>query len=437
MSKITKTEAPKQKKNVGYRLLALLILAACAGILFLPISTFTGAWVVEKQTLIQSVQDILASETKMFGMIPVFVDGSGILAISANVALYLLVLAAAVGAICSLIAIFSKKAAPALVRTALFLLVGCAFLQTLSILAISNYINELEATTDLWTIVFAAGGAVLYFLLALAKNGKAAWLTAVNFLLAFVATMLVVFGLMKANSNAFAITFAETPIYKTILIAVLALLLLNLFISACRAMSKNGLSGDIVRHVAQLIIILVACFVGYAAEIESDNYVLFCVLAAVLSAVQIIITTLQLLDRSKKRGEAATVAALADFKTEEYVETYAYVGGPVAGVELAEEVTPTMAAAAAAADGSRPNLATLVGNGFDAFMFNLNDKEKEEFIDLYIIRCKGSMPEIPTYVVGGDNREFFNKVFIYLGQYREKISSVLLSKMYNFSMKLS
>ena len=88
-----------------------------------------------------------------------------------------------------------------------------------------------------------------------------------------------------------------------------------------------------------------------------------------------------------------------------------------------------MAAAAAAADGTKPNLATLVGNGFDAFMFNLTDKEKEEFIDLYIIRCKGRMPEIPAYVVGGDNREFFNKVFIYLGQYREKISSVLLSKM--------
>ena len=437
MSKITKTEAPKQKKNVGYRLLALLILAACAGILFLPISTFTSGWVVEKQTLIQSVQDILASETKMFGMLPVFVNGTGILALSANFALYFLVIAIAVAAICSLIAIFSKKAAPGLVRTALFLLVGGAFLQTLSILAISNYVPELEATTDLLTIAVAAGGAVIYFLLALAKNGKAAWLTAVHFLLSLVATMLVIFGLMKADMVALRASFAATPIYKTVFIAILALLLLNLFISACRAMSVKGLSGDIVRHVAQLIVALVACFVGYAAEIQSDNYVLFCVLAAVLSAVQIIIATLQLLDRSKKRGEAATVAALADFETEEYVETYAYVGGPVAGVELAEEITPTMAAAAAAADGTKPNLATLVGNGFDAFMFNLTDKEKEEFIDLYIIRCKGSMPEIPAYVVGGDNREFFNKVFIYLGQYREKISSVLLSKMYNFSMKLS
>ncbi len=434
MSKTTKTEAPKQKKNVGYRLLALLLLAACAGILFLPISTFTSAWVVEQQTLIQSVQDILASETKMFGIIPVFVDGTGILlALLANVVFYLFILMIAIAAVCSLIAIFSKKGAPGLVRTALFVLVGGAFLQTLSILSISNYVSGVEATTDLWTIVVAAVGAFIYFLLTIAKKGKAAWLTAVHFLLSLTAILLVIFGMMKAESH----NFAENPIYKWVLVAVVALALLNLFISACRAMSANGLSGDIVRHVAQLVLALVACFVGYAAELQSDNYVLFCVLAAVISAVQIIIATLQLLDRSKKRGEAATEAALADFQTEEYVETYAYVGGPVAGVELAEEITPTMAAAEAAKDGSKPNLATLVGNGFDAFMFNLNDKEKEEFIDLYIIRCKGSMPEIPAYVVGGDNREFFNKVFIYLGQYREKISSVLLSKMYNFSMKLS
>ena len=433
MSKITKTEAPKQKKNVGSRLLGLLLLAVCAGILFLPISTFTSAWVVEQKTLIQSVQDLLASEVKMFGMIPVFVEGTGVVPTYANLALYLLVATIAIAAICSLIAIFSKKGAPGLVRTAMFLLVGGAFLQTLSIFAISNYIADVEATTDLWTLVIAGAGAFIYFLLALARNGKAAWLTAVHFLLSLTASLLVIFALMKSEGD----NFAENPIYKTLLIVAVALTLFNLFISGCRAMSKKGLSGDIVRHVAQLVVVLAACFVGNAAEIQNDNYVLFCVLAAIVSAVQIIIATLQLLDRSKKRGEAATEAVLADFETEEYVETYAYAGGPVAGVELAEEITPTMAAAAAAADGSKPNLATLVGNGFDAFMFNLSDKEKEDFVDLYIVRCKGSMPEIPAYVVGGDNREFFNKVFIYLGQYREKIPSGLLSKMYNFSMKLS
>jgi hypothetical protein len=78
----------------------------------------------------------------------------------------------------------------------------------------------------------------------------------------------------------------------------------------------------------------------------------------------------------------------------------------------------------------------LVGNGFDPFMSTLSVEEKSEFIDLYILRCKGLMPEIPGYVVGEKNKEFFNCVFIYLGQYRDKISSTLLQKMYDYSMKL-
>jgi len=48
----------------------------------------------------------------------------------------------------------------------------------------------------------------------------------------------------------------------------------------------------------------------------------------------------------------------------------------------------------------------------------------------------GAMPEIPAYEVGGDNKEFFRKMFIYLGQYRDKIPDGLLAKMYQFSIKM-
>ncbi len=128
-----------------------------------------------------------------------------------------------------------------------------------------------------------------------------------------------------------------------------------------------------------------------------------------------------------------------DFITEEVIEAYAYEGGPVAGIEVAEEVYPTVAAIEAIKDPdgtARNTVASLLGNGFDAFLITLNEKEKNEFIDLYVLKCRGIMPEIPGYVVGGDNKDFFNKVFIYLGQYREKIPGDLLAKMYSFSMKI-
>ena len=51
MSKNTQTEAPKQKKNTGYRVLAALFFFACVAVLFLPVGTFTSAWVIEQKTL--------------------------------------------------------------------------------------------------------------------------------------------------------------------------------------------------------------------------------------------------------------------------------------------------------------------------------------------------------------------------------------------------
>ena len=113
-------------------------------------------------------------------------------------------------------------------------------------------------------------------------------------------------------------------------------------------------------------------------------------------------------------------------------------GGPINGVEMAEEVNPTFNPNAAA-----ENQVNTAGydfynsKSFDPFIASLDMQERNEFTELFILKYKGVMPEIPDYEVGGDNREFFRKIFIYLGQYRERISSELLNKIYNFSIKLS
>ena len=430
MSKKTKTEAPKQKKNVGYRLLAALLLIACVAVLFLPISTFTGAWALEKQTLITTVKALLASNEKIFSVLPVLVEGAGILSIAANVALYLFALATVVAVLFSFIAIFARKKAPCLVRTALFFYTWGCTAYTLSILCISKYLTTIAFTFDMYLVGIAVGCAFFYFILMLAKTGKSAWLCAIQFLFSLAASAALILAI-AVDSNAITTAFNANVMYKWILLGVVAFLMLNLVIVSLRALSKKGLSFDMVRYILQLLVALFACYVGYAAKIESDKYLLLSVAAAVISVLQIIIATLQLRSRAKKNVEAAKAEALSNFEKEEYVEAYAYEGGPVAGVVVAEEVTPT------AENAQQPEMSTLVGNGFDAFMFTLTEEEKAEFIDLYILRCKGAMPEIPTYNVGGDNKEFFNKVFIYLGQYREKISNALLAKMYNFSMKLS
>ena len=66
---------------------------------------------------------------------------------------------------------------------------------------------------------------------------------------------------------------------------------------------------------------------------------------------------------------------------------------------------------------------------------NLSKEEKYEFADLYILKTKGAMAGIPKYEVGEENKAFFSKIFIYLSQYREKISSPLLAKIYDYAQK--
>lgn len=123
------------------------------------------------------------------------------------------------------------------------------------------------------------------------------------------------------------------------------------------------------------------------------------------------------------------------FHVEEYAEAYPYEGGPVAGVVMAEEVNPSFVP-----QSPRVNTAGYDfynSKTFDTFIATLNDQERNDFTEIFILKVKGAMPELPDYQVGGDNKEFFRKIFIYLGQYRDRIPSALLGKIYQYSLKIS
>lgn len=123
------------------------------------------------------------------------------------------------------------------------------------------------------------------------------------------------------------------------------------------------------------------------------------------------------------------------FHVEEYAEAYPYEGGPVAGVLMAEEVNPTFIP-----QSPRVNTAGYDfynSKTFDTFISSLNDQERNDFTEIFILKIKGPMPELPDYQVGGDNKEFFRKIFIYLGQYRDRIPSALLGKIYQYSLKIN
>ena len=108
--------------------------------------------------------------------------------------------------------------------------------------------------------------------------------------------------------------------------------------------------------------------------------------------------------------------------------------------EEAEE-TPVVAPAPVAAPAAAPAPVAPASNSyyatqtFDPFIASLSDKEREQFTNLFVLKYNGAMGNLPDYVVGGNNDDFFRKVFIYLGQYRDRIPNGLLAKMYKFAVR--
>ena len=73
---------------------------------------------------------------------------------------------------------------------------------------------------------------------------------------------------------------------------------------------------------------------------------------------------------------------------------------------------------------------------YDAFVNMLTPQERNEFGDLFIANRHGDLSYLPAYSIGGDNREFFHKVFIYLGKFRNHISPELLGKLYDYVSRM-
>lgn len=122
---------------------------------------------------------------------------------------------------------------------------------------------------------------------------------------------------------------------------------------------------------------------------------------------------------------------------------------PIAEVKPAEEVKPEPAPAPAPVEERKPEPAPApervytpvydsdngvynlrYGGPYDAFISKLTNDEKIEFAMTFIERKKGDVSNLPEYIIGGDNRKFFNSVFIYLGRLRGLISDGLLNKMF-------
>ena len=495
---VTESETPK-KKNVAARIFAPLFSVATVLVaLLLNVKVALEANVING-TLYKAIASLFkGGVAKAFGL-PVLTNAINMSQKVAGLALYGVLALLAVSAVLGIVTIFCSKKAPAMLRATVYLFTVGFALNAANAFMFRYYIAD-KVLLDLVSIACAAVGALVYFVLAIAKNGKKAWLYALQFVLSLAAVGAAVWCATHYTAdfiNGVSKGLKGVVKYKYVFIAILGVSAFTLLVGSIRMQTKKGLALDLIRYILQFIIGVAVCYIAIMSKAASKLFLVFAIVAAAVSLLQMILCVLQMKGKKEKKAKAekkakkekkakqpakeevvapapapmpapmpmpapapvmATVAAPApvaapaapvapaaapapvmeatsEYIVEEYAEALPYDGGPVEGVALAQEVNPTYVAPTPA-PVQTAGYDFYNSKSFDPFIAVLNDKERNEFTELFIVKYRGLMPEIPDYTVGGDNKEFFRKLFIYLGQYRDRIPDGLLAKIYQYTVKM-
>ncbi len=439
----TEPKAPK-KKNVLARVFSAILAAISVAVFFLPIVILTNEKILSA-SIFSQVNELFASKTKLFGLLPALIDTSYAPGQLATISLYGFALAMVLTFVFGVVGIFCSAKAPAMLRTTLcFFTLGFAIYTVTTIAVVYYYINKI--VIDLICIACTAVGILLCLILSVAKFGKKGWLNFLQFILSLavsVALILVTIKTFLELRNSVRL-FSFGAIENKLALALFALATLNLFM-ALISMQTRDVALDIVRFI---IILLVGAGVSYLAIAGKAEEKLFLMLAIAVTAISFVQLVIAIVERKLAKSDEEDIENFnneqvetvvkeepaSEFIREEFAEALPYEGGPVDGVEIAKEVNPTFVAPPAEVKTAGYDFYNC--KSFDPFIAILDNEERNQFTELFILKYKGTMPELPDYEVGGDNKEFFRKLCIYLGQYRDRIPNGLLAKIYQFAIKM-
>ncbi len=441
--------APKKKKNVFYRLLALLLaIAPIALFYFLEIKTMAyqeGAYLIENNKLLDLFIKLFSEEgaavSKLFDIVPLTMP-AGILGISINVFLYLIPVSMVVCVFAALIALFCGKAAPAMARFILFVIFGVYTGYALSLLLPYAYNGQdVMATLDYVVLGLAGGALFLYFILSLVKSGARAFVGLLIFLLTVASAGVIIYAISVENA-AIKTLFAENTLYKWITFGLVALYALFVVLSIGGISARKVAGADIIRCVLMLLIGGGIIALSFLVETLAA-FMIYGIIAAGAALLMLVLES-AIVGTRRKKAKAAKVAeepvaeeepaaieepiAVAEPVVEE--EPVA-IEEPIAVAEpVAEE--PVVAAAPVAEEEPADDA---YGSEFDAFIATLTIEERTQFTQIFLLRSENKMPEIPEYKVGGDNKVFFRKIFVNLGSVRGRIPDGLMEKIYQFTIR--
>lgn len=395
-----------------------------------------------------------------------------------------------------LVGIFSGKKAPAMVRSIAFwnLMLFGGYALLILFLSSMSFNSGDKHLFDIFVVSIAGASLLFYIIYSFVKRKGKATLPFILLILmvAFVGVyayayfhyeMSATFDTIYAADKKFIGSLKWGTAIKYLVRGLVVLYALAIFISLTRLPSKKGYGFDIFRYILHFLLalaVLYPCFFEIKDVVAKDalsDLKWFAVAAAGIAFVQIILAIIAKAQAKKEAeeeeyedyeeetleeapvqqteeapaytapvaaqaSEAQTTAPAAEEVEEEQLvmpdfssfndseETEELEPAPTSTIMPVENAPEEQEQSTAPAGYDFYNT-----KSFDPFIASLNDKEREQFTDLFILKYKGTMSNIPDYEVGGDNSDFFRKVFIFLGQYRDRIPDGLLAKMYKFYIK--
>lgn len=435
----------------------------------------------------KSAQEIFAGLTNLglTGMVNVFVVYAlaGVLAVSVLACL-----------ISMIVALLSRKAAKrSMHASAVFLFVAYGGLFLYALIRETLGTGYTLNVIDVPTLIIAGIALIILIATALAERKSMGLLNVLVSVLSYACIVLFFWGDL-ALLPIQALSEFTTDLFLSIsaLLAVVVFLI-NFYASSIRFCAKKAYAFDIIRLMLAFVAVALTA-VSYVLALGNDwnlllNTFIIATIAVALVALVLSIVAATVNARRIKRERAAETE-VSEEEEEEYEseeeeeeEETAAIPEPAAPVVSAvpapveeavpapvEEAVPVRAVPAPPAEEPRteferrmaalargeepkpaeehaatyPAYAPVYQRSaaqtqdqysqytYDPFLNTLTPAQKNEFGDLFIGGKYGALNYLPAYIIGGDNTEFFRKIFIYLGRFRSHISRDLLDKIYQF-----
>lgn len=461
--KAKKSKKAKTKKNWFCRIFVFLLSIAPILIYFLlPIKHLTRVedadgfyYAFENVKFFEHMFNMITGQanTDFFGVLPMHLNSTATIDMAITTIMYALPVGLVIGLIFGFIALCSKKAASYCLRFITGLQFVFSALYAIALILIAAWYDGPEHARMAWTdgidysVLIIAG--VSFLIYTIASIVKAKWWAVLDlfiFLLTATSVGGVAYGLIS-NSDVTRnfLTGDANGIYGAITLGLIGADMFFLICGLIGISAKKLYGIDLVRAIFMTAVggFLVVLSITDIAGTDLKALLLPSIIAAGSAFLMLVIEAITIgvrnskkkakkvkVKKEKKAKKVKEAPVVEEAPTQEFVPMEAPVAeeAPIAMpiVEEAPAFVPVAPIVEAPVEPAEP---------FDAFLVTLSKEEKEEFGAL-TLKLQKSLPDIPRYETGADNKVFFRRIFVNLGSVRGWVSDELMEKLYQHTVQL-